>query len=172
MTAGMRTEDDKGFTLIELLIVISIIGILVVALGFSYVGWMGSYKVESATKGIYSDMMDARARAMQMNRSYFLNFPTATSYRIVEDTNENNGMDVGAGDTVLPTFPKTVGYTLSITGPPAPPAATFTFDKRGIISPTGTVRLISTSNPDYDCITIADIRIIMGHWNGTACVEK
>ena len=40
-------RNNKGVTLVELLIVFSIIAILVLALGFSYQGWMARYKVDS-----------------------------------------------------------------------------------------------------------------------------
>ena len=49
-----------GFTLIELIIVIAIIGILAVALGFQFTGWMARYQVESQIKAMHSDLMTAR----------------------------------------------------------------------------------------------------------------
>jgi len=200
MSAKMRTGDNKGVTLVELLVVISIVGLLAIALGFSYVGWMGSYKVESAAKGLFSDMMDARARAMQLNRSYFIDFPTTTTYRMSVDDSDGtakvtdgdgifqpqaNPAVVTAGtDTTQPTFPKTVEYAIS-----SDAGGTITFDKRGILSspsltPTNPVAvcLSTTATPDYDCIQLSQTRIIMGKLdtqisngglcNATNCVEK
>ena len=80
--------NNRGITLIELIVVISIIGILAVALGFTFQGWMGGYRIESQTKEMYVDLMNARARAMQRNRSHFV-VVTANDYQIFEDTNEN-----------------------------------------------------------------------------------
>lgn len=163
---------NSGITLIELIVVISIIGILVVALGFSFQGWVGGYRIEVQTKEMYADLMNARARAMQRNRAHFADFPSATSYRIREDTNEDNNPDSLAGDTILPTFPKTVGYSLSVSL--AGVGTTITFDSRGIVSPNGNISFTSPSGvtPDYDCIVLFSTRINMGKWNGAACVAK
>ena len=84
---------DRGVTLVELIVVIAVIGILAIALGFSYVGWQGAYKVEKTTKELYTDLMDARSRAMSQGRMYFVdfNFPHRCSYdsMIAEDTDDD-----------------------------------------------------------------------------------
>lgn len=163
---------NRGITLIELIIVIAIIGILVIALGFSFQGWVEGYRVESQIKEMYVDLMNTRARAMQRNRLHRIDFPSVTEYRILEDTNED-----GVPDTALPTFPKTVQYDLSRAGG-AITSLTIDFDTRGIIKPTttfGTTLCMSTTtNPDYDCIVISRTRINMGKLitsipNGGAC---
>lgn len=153
---------DSGITLIELIIVISIIGILVIALGFDFAGWQGGYKVEKTIKEIYADLMDARARAMQFNREYFINL-TATTYSMIEDTNDNYVMD----DAAVATFPKTVEYTIIYTG-----VAPIVFDKRGLISNTGTLSLTHTATPDYDCVRILQTQINLGWMTGGGCREK
>ena len=97
-----KTKGNKGVTLIELLVVVSIISILAVALAFSFQGWMGGYKVESIIKEVYSDLMDARSKAMTSGgMSYYVDV-NATSYQIFQDTNGDPADDVG--DTPMPGF--------------------------------------------------------------------
>jgi prepilin-type N-terminal cleavage/methylation domain-containing protein len=162
-------NNEQGITLVELIIVVSIVGILALALGFEFRGWMGKYKVESKTKEIYIDLMNARARAMQVNRIHCAS-GSGNSYRIVEDTNpvpDGDGTCTNA-DTVRPGFPKTSEYALNWTGS----GSSITFDRGGLISPTGTIWLSTTANADYDCIEITTTRINMGKWNGTSCEIK
>ena len=161
-------KNNKGLTIIELLIVISIIAILSIAFGFSFQGWMGSYRIENQVKEMYADFMNARVKAMNRNRAHFVVI-TATTYQIFEDTNENETFDSGV-DTALMTFanPKTIEFPVeasSWTG-------TETINARGLIAPSNTIRFdIGNNNPDYDCLLLLPTRINIGRWNGT-CIER
>ncbi len=153
-----------GITVIELVVVISIIGILFVSLGFSYQDWIGRYKVESATKGLYSDLMNARMRALERGMEHYVIFGER-SYLVAEDTNESGDYD--AGDRGLPGFPKTVGFSLdrNVSGK-------ITFNNRGLISGLQRIWVSSDTNPDYDCMKVSRARIIMGQYNDGECLPK
>jgi prepilin-type N-terminal cleavage/methylation domain-containing protein len=159
-----QIKNNNGITLIELIIVISVIGILVIALGFEFQGWMGKYRVENQIKQMYTDFMNARANAMSRNRLYFADFPSATSYRIREDTNEDSNPD-----STLPTYPKTIEYTINWDGGALP---TIIFNERGLMSLPGSIYLTSTVDADYDCLAITPTRINMGKWGNGTCTEK
>jgi prepilin-type N-terminal cleavage/methylation domain-containing protein len=180
-------KDSRGVTLIELLVVVSIVAILVVALGFSYEGWMGKYRIESETKTLYTDLMDARARAMTRTRMYFVEL-NANNYSVYADTNDNAAFNPGAGDIPEPEYrvpgtfnvkPKTVEYTLGWTG-------NIGFDTRGLawdytLAPVAfddavpqeiSITLPPNVTPDYDCILVGHLRIRTGQMSGGVCVAK
>lgn len=176
---AMRSMREKGITLIELMVVLSILTILTVALGYSYQGWMGKYRVESQTKTLHADILNARSRSMTRSKSHFLRFPNATSYTLYDD--DSNGtakvsdgdgvLQVGTGvtaDTQLPTFPKQLEYAVQIGGPAVP---AFTLNVQGLVSPERTICAFTQFDPDYDCITLSQTRVIMGKISnqGGAC---
>ncbi|PKL51554.1 MAG: hypothetical protein CVV37_05855 [Nitrospira bacterium HGW-Nitrospira-1] len=158
----MVIMKNKGITLIELLIVIAIIGILIIALAFSFEGWTGKYRVESQIKEMYADLMNTRVKAMSRNRVHFVTI-AANQYTIHEDTApapDGNGVQ-DVNDTQLPGFPKTnlrygLAWALALGGD------TVTFSTQGTTTALGTICAYTTFDPDYDCIVISPTRINMG----------
>lgn len=170
---------NKGVTLIELLVIISIIGILIVAMGFSYEGWIGRYRIESQTKELYSDLMDARTRAMTRHRIHFV-ILNSRQYTVYDDNNpspEGNGaLETDSNELIIPDeliIQKNLKYDLELlpVGTSTLPE-TVTIDTRGLMFPQRDFRIDNDINPDYDCIAITEARIRMGKYNGTACQEK
>jgi prepilin-type N-terminal cleavage/methylation domain-containing protein len=150
------TRRPRGFTLLEILIVIAIVGILVVIGVGNFGGLSEKYKVEAETKQLYADLMDARGRAMQRSRVFFVRF-SGTGYATYEDTNtppDGNGTWDNTADTMVTAV--TVGHTITtaFTGG----GNEFDFHRNGIASVTGNLRFSSTQ-ADYDCITILPTRI-------------
>lgn len=150
--AGHIFKKHDGVTLIELIIVVSVIAILVVALGFEYRGWMGRYRVENQIKQMHSDFTNARARAMTTSRINFL-VGTANTYSIYEDTNPAPDGDVslqipadcrtpGGSDTCRSGFcnsdgtcAKTVEYAIDWSSA----GNNIIIDRRGIMNTSGSV---------------------------------
>ena len=165
-----KTFNDKGISLIELITVVSIIGILVAAFAFSFEGWIGRYRVESQVKEMYTDFMNARARAMQRGRVHFIT-GTPTSYTLYEDTNtgpDGNGTLETASDSRFTTFPKTVTYKIEWAGT----GTQIDFNKNGMITfpllddvTEGSIFLTTINDADYDCLNITPLKIYMGKKN-------
>jgi prepilin-type N-terminal cleavage/methylation domain-containing protein len=169
----MRYRKDKerrgGFTLVEILIALAILGIVVTIAVSNFQGLTEKYRVEAETKQMFADLMDARGRAMQRNRVFFVQI-AANGYKTFEDTNPapdgNNNLE--GSDTQVAAV--TVKHPITSTGG----LSDFRFTRNGISSATGSIRFSSTALPDYDCITVIATRIKMGQYNATvnACVEK
>lgn len=167
---------NRGMTMIELLIVVGLLGLLYVILSNAYQGWSEKYRVETAVKEMFADLMDARGRAMLTNRPHFVTLTTSPArYLIYEDTNpapDGNGL-LESTDTAVRTA--TVRYPITVS--PAG-TATLSFNRDGLLSMnTGTaayIRLTSPVSADYDCITLGPTRIKMGKFNEAtnACVER
>lgn len=168
----MAHRNDRakrgGFTLIEILIALAILGIVVMLATGTFQGMMEKYRVEGETKQIFADLMDARGRAMQRNRAFFVKV-TGDRYATYEDTTPAPDGNGTLESTDAVSASATVRHT--ITCDPGG-LSDFRFSRDGIASATGTIRLSSTAQPDYDCITVRETRIKMGKWNGTACYER
>lgn len=168
---------EDGVTLVELLVVVSVIAILALALGFSFQGWTGNYKIENETKELYADLMNARTMAMTRNRMHFVVL-NANNYAIYEDTNDNATAEPSGNDHPIPEYsvtgtfnvkPKTLEYSLGWTG-------TISFDTRGISSSAATITIPinvpSGNTPDYDCVLVYQCSVSMGKYDGSTCNPK
>ena len=171
-TRGKTVGNNLGITLMELLVVLGILAALLLSLGASYQGWMEKHKVEGATKTLYADLMNARARAVQRNRVHFVSV-ASSGYSTFEDTNtvpDGNGVFESALDTRIVNAASAYPIASSLGMP-----LQFSFSPDGLSSVTCWVRFSSTINePDYDCITIKPTRINLGvfHAATNACLEK
>ena len=164
-------ESRRGFTLVEIMIAIAILGILVVLAVGNFGGMNEKYKVEAETKQFYADIMDARGRAMQRNRWSFVRI-TTNGYMTYEDRPLPDGD--GAFDNTVDALVTSVTVRHAISTALAGGDPNFEFNRNGIANDNGTIRFVSTAQPDYDCITINPTRIKMGQYNaGTGmCDEK
>jgi prepilin-type N-terminal cleavage/methylation domain-containing protein len=153
-----KMKKAGGITLIELLVVIAIIGILVIALGFSFEGWVARYRVEAQMKELYSDLMNAKMRALTTKRQQCVNL-AAAQYTVVEDST-GNGSCADVGDTTIITRDLVTGYTITW----VPGTAAKNFDVKGFASSASIGAICSNTvfDADYSCIVIAQTRINIG----------
>ena len=163
-----------GFTLVEILIALAILGILLVMSVSTFQGMNEKYRVEAETKQLYADLMEARGRAVQRNRVHFVRLSVGGNvYATYDDTNtppDGNGAFDNAVDSQIANAVMTHAVATNL--PVAGGVASFEFNRNGIASSAGYIRLSSTAQADYDCITIVPTRIKMGQFNGGNCVEK
>jgi prepilin-type N-terminal cleavage/methylation domain-containing protein len=175
----MRRKKNSGFSLIELIVVIGIIAILLTIVGISSKDLLNKYRVESQTKQMYADLMNARVSAMSKNRKYFVT-PVAAQYTIYEDTNDGPDGDgvLLAGDRQVMQVNLTYAMTMT---PAAAAVDTINFDQRGLVSwslgiisePTvtqQTIRVTASYGAAYDCIDISPMKIRMGSWNENGAI--
>lgn len=118
---------------------------------------------------MHSNLIHARVMAMCKKRVHFVKLEAA-QYTIYEDTNPmpdgNNALETATDRLALQ---KTTDY--DIDSNLSFGHTQFKFDKDGISSHNGNIRLVSTASPDYDCIVLFSTRINMGKWDG-ACNAK
>ncbi len=187
---------NSGVTLIELLVVITIATVLIVALGFEFTGWQGKYKVESQIKDIYDDLLEARVRAMQINRVHFVSLLTPTTYTVHDDDSDgtakvpdgDGALQLQAGapavtlDTRLGSFPKNVEFDMKWNNADIAAQENLEFNTRGLAMNLGSISIFIDRDgdsekdfvPDYDCIVIFRTRINLGQLNaaGDTCNAK
>jgi prepilin-type N-terminal cleavage/methylation domain-containing protein len=161
---------NSGFSLLELLITMALISILLGIAGVAANSMRNKYNVETQTKQMFADLLNARASAMAKNRAHFVDFASATQYAVYEDTDSAPDGD-GSLDTDSDTqiLLKNLEHGISRNG-----GQTVTFDTRGLVTSTGqTVWVTTPHGAGSDCITISATRITIGVSNGTEnCVAQ
>lgn len=159
-------RNCSGITLIELMVATGIIVVLLSLATIAFNSYQVKYNIENEIKTLYSDIMGARMRAMNENRTYVVKFTSATSYVTAIDSDGNG--DYNAGDTRVDKYSKT-GLKYNLAWGFSGGTNRLTLDNRGLVNISGNIRIDRTSDSEYDCIAISNTRIKMGKWDGTEC---
>jgi prepilin-type N-terminal cleavage/methylation domain-containing protein len=174
-SAHSTLSRQRGVTLIELIVVMVIIGVLIGIAAVSYQNMRQRYAIEKQVKEMYTDLMNARLRAVQHDRMQFVVFPTLTGYSVYEDgppPDGNEGFD-GTGTDLLVSSTSLLPSYSAIMSDPSLTLVKFT--TKGLLSastPTGSIRISPTAGGEYDCVFLDKIITGMGQWNGSECVVK
>lgn len=151
----MKISHQNGFSLVELLIVIVIMGTLATIAGIYANSMLQRYAIEGQIREMYADLMNARARAMQRNRTHFASL-TAGALTVYEDTNtapDGNGILEPASDRLV--LQKTLKKSMT-------PASSMTFDSKGMAASNQTLCIFNTVAPSFDCMIVSATRINTG----------
>ncbi len=156
--------NNKGITLIEIVIVVAVIAVIVLIAGVQFQGMKKKYDVESITKNIYADLMEARYRAFSENNTYGLYWGSSpfNSYELRRD-NSNNG-NITNGYNI--SRPVSLENDFKRNGS----SSYVKFNEKGTADNYLTIYYDDSSiESEYSCVSVSITRTKMGKWDGSDC---
>jgi prepilin-type N-terminal cleavage/methylation domain-containing protein len=119
--------NKRGFTLVEMLVAIVIFGILAALAVPQFIAFRPMNRLNGATRQVYSELMLARAKAVNENRNYVVTFPTNYTMQIVGSSTKVVNIQTEYSDVTLTSS-----------------ASTLTFSSRGTTDVTPTITLTNS----------------------------
>lgn len=173
---------EDGYSLVEILVVLGFLGVILLIATPLTLENIRRARAENEIQTVYSNIAEARQRAVQRNTQYLLRIKEDSVW-IYEDTNNNATADPSEKVTVLSAdnlsylLQGTVGGT-AISGT----AQTATASRKGFIQPT-TIIFLDQATPTHpatgkvqegthNCISIDFTRVSTGKYNGSTCVVQ
>lgn len=160
--------SSRGVTLVELIVVVAIISTLL-AIAFSFQGWIRRYNIERTMREIHADLLRARQIALSENRVVCVTFGS-NSYTIRKDADpapDGDGDCNDTGDSII--LQRNLSYELKNNLENA-----FTFQRNGLAHPNGHLRIEEEAY--LNCVNIFSTRLNLGAWNGSTtnpkCIAK
>jgi len=159
----------KGLTLIEILIVIAIMGILAALSYTSFKEWNTRQKIEKDTRSIYTQLLEIRTKAFTEKTTcgaYWDSTPIKKIHFRCDNDTDDDITDPN-GYIEIKTITLNTEFSTTLSG------SSVVFYPEGYSNKWGS---IYSNNPDnateYNCVSISLVKIKMGHWNGSTCVER
>jgi prepilin-type N-terminal cleavage/methylation domain-containing protein len=135
-------KDRRGFSLGEILVVVGVFSILAVIAVPQFGAFRPKFRLDGATRQIYSELMWARSKAVNDNSSYVVTFPTNQTMLITGLTTKTVNIQTEYSDVTLTSSASTVTFSSRGTADVAP---TITLTNSGGTK-TVTLRITGTAS--------------------------
>ncbi len=92
-------QKNKGFTLLEMMTVIAIVAIVSAIAIPNLISYATTYRLRSAARDVYSNLQEARTKAVQQNTRWAVNF-SAAGYQVINCGPDNDCSSATASDDI------------------------------------------------------------------------
>jgi prepilin-type N-terminal cleavage/methylation domain-containing protein len=134
--------DRRGFSLGEILVAVGVFSILAVIAVPQFAAFRPKFRLDGATRQIYSELMWARSKAVNDNSSYVVTFPTNQTMLITGLTTKTVNIQTEYSDVTLASSASTITFSSRGTADVAP---TITLTNSGGTK-TVTLRITGTAS--------------------------
>lgn len=133
-------KNDRGFTLGELMAALVVFAIVTAVAVPSYLSAQPGLRLNGGAREVLGKLMWARSKAVQLNTTYAVTFPSDYSMQIFNDTNANGTADAGEWSQTVDLQTDYSGITLSKSGSDP------TFGGRGTAAGSTTITVSNGTN--------------------------